>query len=81
MINFIVTVIVGFFVGVLSRFFYPGPVPMNWLWTIVLGVAGSVLAGLLVSRGRAGFHRAGFFASVIGGIALIFIGRLLDVGV
>lgn len=49
MINVIATVVTGFVVGVLARFFYPGPVPMTWLWTIVLGVAGSVLAGLVAS--------------------------------
>lgn len=80
MINFIVTVITGFVVGVLARFFYPGPVPMNWLWTILLGVAGSVLAGMVASRGRTGFHRAGFFASLVGAMALILLGRLLHLG-
>lgn len=80
MISVIVTVITGFVVGVLARFFYPGPVPMNWLWTIALGVAGSVLAGLVVSRGRTGFHRAGFFASLVGAMALILLGRLLNPG-
>lgn len=80
MFNFIVTVIVGFVVGVLARFFYPGPVPMNWLWTMLLGVGGSVLAGMIVSRGRAGFHRAGFFASLLGAMGLILVGRLLDLG-
>lgn len=72
--------IVGFGVGVLARFFYPGPVPVNWLWTIRLGVGGSVLAGVVVSRGRAGFHRAGFIASLLGAMALILLSRLLDVG-
>ena len=80
MINFILTVIVGFVVGVLARFFYPGTVPMNWLWTILLGVGGSVLAGLVANRGRAGFHRAGFIASLLGAMALILIGRLLHLG-
>lgn len=80
MFNFIVTVIVGFVVGVLARYFYPGPVPMNWLWTILLGVGGSVLAGLVVSRGRRGFHRAGFLASLLGAMALILIGRVLEIG-
>lgn len=80
MINFIVTVIVGFIVGVLARFFYPGAVHMSWLWTILLGVGGSILAGMVVSRGRAGFHRAGFLASLLGAMALILLGRLLHLG-
>lgn len=80
MLNIIVTIIVGFFVGLLARFFYPGAVDMGFVWTTILGVAGSVLAGLVVSRGASGFNRAGFFASVIGGMALILIGRLLNIG-
>lgn len=80
MFNFIVTVITGFVVGVLARYFYPGPVPMNWVWTILLGIGGSVLAGMVVSRGRAGFHRAGFIASLLGAMALILAARLLDLG-
>ena len=76
MINFISTVLVGFVVGVLARCFYPGVVPMNWLWTILLGIGGSVLAGMIVSRGRRGFNRAGFFASVLGAMGLILLVRL-----
>jgi uncharacterized membrane protein YeaQ/YmgE (transglycosylase-associated protein family) len=79
-INIIVTIFVGFFVGVLARFFYPGAVEMGFIWTTILGIAGSVLAGLVVSRGGAGFHRAGFFASIVGGIVLIFLGHVLHIG-
>ncbi|MEO1969270.1 MAG: GlsB/YeaQ/YmgE family stress response membrane protein [Sphingomonadaceae bacterium] len=80
MINIIVTIIIGFIVGVLARFFYPGAVEMSWLWTIILGIAGSLLAGMVTHRGQAGFHRAGFIASIIGGMVLIFVGRLLHIG-
>ena len=70
----------GLVVGALARFFYPGAVEMGWLWTIGLGIAGSLLAGLLTSRGVAGFHRAGCLASVLGAMALILIGRMLGWG-
>jgi uncharacterized membrane protein YeaQ/YmgE (transglycosylase-associated protein family) len=80
MINIIVTIVVGFVIGLLARFFYPGAVHMGLLWTTVLGIAGSVLAGLVVSRGSAGFHRAGFFASVVGAMVLILVGHLLHIG-
>ena len=53
---------------------------MGWLATIGLGLAGSLLAGLLTSRGATGFHRAGCLASVVGGMALILAGRLLGIG-
>lgn len=77
MINLIVAAIVGIVVGSLARFFYPGAVHMSLLGTMVLGILGSLLAGLVTSRGRSGFYQAGFIASIIGAIVLIFIGRKL----
>ena len=68
----------GLIVGVLARFFYPGPVPLPFLQTILLGIVGSVLAGLpsrLRRGGRGGFPRAGWIASVIGAILVIFLYR------
>lgn len=38
-------VIFGFFVGAIARMLHPGKDPMNWLWTILLGMAGSVVGG------------------------------------
>ncbi len=77
MLNLIGAIISGLFVGALGRFFYPGDVPMGWGMTILLGVGGSLLAGLITTRGRYGdgFHRAGCLASVIGAMVLIFLGR------
>lgn len=80
MINLIVAAIVGIIVGALARFFYPGAVEMGLLWTMVLGIAGSLLAGFVTTRGQAGFHRAGFLASVVGAMVLIFLGRVLHLG-
>ncbi|MFD2580049.1 GlsB/YeaQ/YmgE family stress response membrane protein [Novosphingobium colocasiae] len=53
---------------------------MSWLATILLGVAGSLVAGLVTTRGRRDFERAGCLASVIGAIVLIFIGRAIGIG-
>ena len=78
--NIISSILTGLVVGILARFFYPGAVHMGIIMTIVLGVAGSLLAGVIANRGRTGFHRAGFFASLLGAIVLIFLGRLLGVG-
>jgi uncharacterized membrane protein YeaQ/YmgE (transglycosylase-associated protein family) len=77
MINVLSAIFAGLVVGALARWFYPGVVAMDWLETIVLGIAGSLLAGLLASRGRRDFQRAGGLASVLGAMALIFIGRSL----
>ena len=80
MLNIIGAIVSGLVVGALARWFYPGAVHMGWIATIGLGVAGSLLAGLLTHRGRSGFHRAGCLASILGAMALILIGRLLGVG-
>lgn len=80
MINVISALISGLIIGMLARFFYPGAVPMGTVATIALGIGGSLLAGLVVSRGRGDFNRAGCLASLIGAMALILIGRLIGWG-
>ncbi len=78
MFNVIGAIVSGLFVGVLARWFYPGAVDLGWGMTILLGVGGSLLAGLIANRGIGeGFNRAGCLASVLGGMALIFAGRML----
>ncbi|MFM5932385.1 MAG: GlsB/YeaQ/YmgE family stress response membrane protein [Novosphingobium sp.] len=80
MMNAISYALVGIIVGALGRFFYPGKVEMGLLWTMVLGIAGSLLAGMVTSRGKPGLNRGGLLASVLGAIVLIFVGRQLGVG-
>jgi uncharacterized membrane protein YeaQ/YmgE (transglycosylase-associated protein family) len=82
MFNIIGAIFSGLFVGALARWFYPGAVDMGWGMTILLGVGGSLVAGLLTSSRRGdgikdGFSRAGCLASVLGAMALIFAGGLL----
>jgi uncharacterized membrane protein YeaQ/YmgE (transglycosylase-associated protein family) len=69
------TIIIGFFVGVVARFIYPGPQPMGWIWTILLGVGGAIVAGL---GGQAlGLYQPGepasLVSSIIGALLLLFI--------
>lgn len=79
MLNIISAIISGLIIGALARFFYPGPVPMSWVATILLGIGGSLVAGLVTSRGSADFNRAGCLASIVGAILLIFLGRALHI--
>ena len=72
--------VVGFIVGLLARFFYPGAVPINLLGSIILGILGSLLAGFVVqatsgAAAKQPFHPAGFLASILGSMVLIFIAR------
>jgi uncharacterized membrane protein YeaQ/YmgE (transglycosylase-associated protein family) len=82
MLNIIGLIVSGAIIGILARFFYPGEVELNLLYTILLGIAGSLLAGLVTASRSGGIgggvNRAGCFASVIGAIVLIFLARVLD---
>lgn len=80
MTNIISAILSGLLIGVLARFVYPGAVEMGVIATVLLGIAGSLVAGLVTSRGDPQFNRAGCLASVLGAMALIFIGRALGVG-
>ena len=42
-------IIVGFIVGVLARYFYPGAVPLGFWMTVLLGIGGSLVGGVLTS--------------------------------
>jgi uncharacterized membrane protein YeaQ/YmgE (transglycosylase-associated protein family) len=81
MFNIIGIIISGLVVGVLARYFYPGEVDLGWLYTILLGIGGSLLAGLVTASRTGGIgggvNRAGCLASVIGAIVLIFLGYRL----
>lgn len=78
MLNILGAIVTGLVVGALARLFYPGAVEMGWIATILLGVGGSLLAGLAFHRGRGRFHRGGCLSSILGAMALILIARLLD---
>ena len=70
------TIIVGFIVGLLARFFYPGAVPLGFWLTVGLGIGGSIIGGLISSAifkspdGK--FHPAGWFLSIIGALILLW---------
>ncbi|WP_133646097.1 GlsB/YeaQ/YmgE family stress response membrane protein [Paraburkholderia flava] len=75
MLSFIGTLIVGLVVGLIARAIKPGDDSMGIVMTIVLGIAGSLIAGYI---GRAAGwyqpgHAAGWIASVIGAIVLLFV--------
>ena len=46
--EFIWYIIVGAIVGVLGRLINPGPDPMGWIVTILIGIAALVIVGLIV---------------------------------
>ena len=71
--------VIGLIVGALAKFIMPGKDPGGVLITMLIGIAGSLLAGFL---GRSlGWYSAGepagFIASVIGAVLLLGIYRLV----
>ncbi|NYE22216.1 GlsB/YeaQ/YmgE family stress response membrane protein [Pigmentiphaga litoralis] len=75
MFSLIGTIIVGFVVGLIARAVKPGDDKLGWVMTIVLGIAGALVAGYL---GRAlGWYNegepAGWIASVVGAVILLVI--------
>ena len=73
------TILIGFVAGVVAKLIMPGRDPGGIIVTILLGIAGSVVAGLI---GRAvGWYgegqSAGFIASTIGAIIILAIYRLI----
>jgi uncharacterized membrane protein YeaQ/YmgE (transglycosylase-associated protein family) len=78
MLHIIWSIIVGFIVGVIARMFVPGAEHMGFWATALVGIAGSVVGGLIArifSRPRDGafFHPAGFFLSIIGAVLVLFV--------
>lgn len=71
----IYSALAGFVVGGLARFFYPGPQPMNLLRTMLLGLGGGFLAGLLgrLTGWYAAGQGAGLIASVLGAMLILFV--------
>ncbi len=69
------TILVGLIVGALARFLLPGEQKMGWILTCLLGIAGSFIAGFVgQSLGwYAVGEPAGWIASVVGAIVLLFI--------
>ena len=68
-------IVVGFVVGLIARAVMPGTQSVGIVMTTVLGVVGSLVAGLL---GQAvGMYPpgagAGFIASVVGALLVLFI--------
>ncbi len=72
------TLIIGLVIGAVAKFLMPGKDPGGIFITMIIGIAGSILATYV---GRAIGHyppgsSAGFIASVIGAIVLLAIYRV-----
>jgi uncharacterized membrane protein YeaQ/YmgE (transglycosylase-associated protein family) len=70
----------GLIVGFLARFIMPGSQPMSWIGTMLLGVCGSLIGGI-VGNMLFGGHwdrpvAAGWIGSIVGALVLLaLLGR------
>ena len=73
--SIIVTIIVGFIVGLIARAIMPGNQAMGWIMTTILGIVGSLVAsygGAALGLYPAG-SPVGWIASIIGAIVVLFL--------
>jgi len=65
----------GLFVGAIARLLYPGTQDMSWLKTMLLGLGGGFLAGLLgrLTGWYGAGQGAGLIASVLGAMLILFL--------
>ena len=73
------TILIGFVAGLVARAIKPGDVSAGFIVTTLIGIAGSLIAtylGQAMGWYTAG-QGAGFIASVVGAIVLLFIWGLV----
>lgn len=70
----LITVVSGLFIGALGRLALPGPDPMSIGMTILIGIGGSLIGGL-VGRLLFGESGAGLILSVAGAALLVWLMR------
>jgi uncharacterized membrane protein YeaQ/YmgE (transglycosylase-associated protein family) len=78
MFHILWSIIVGFVVGLLARAILPGAQHLGFIATTALGIAGSIVGGLIArvfSKPKEGskFHPAGLVLSVIGAIIVLYL--------
>jgi uncharacterized membrane protein YeaQ/YmgE (transglycosylase-associated protein family) len=78
MFSFIGAIIIGGIAGAIARFLMPGRDPGGIIITILLGIAGSVVATWLGEQ--IGWYRngegAGFIGSIVGAVIILAIYRM-----
>ena len=82
MMSFIWWLIIGLIAGAIARLIMPGRDAMSWLATMLLGIVGSILGGLLSmaiwpNERAGGIPRAGLLLSIVGAIVVLWVWRMM----
>jgi len=72
-------ILIGLIAGAIAKLLMPGKDPGGFIVTILLGIAGSIVAGFLgrVLGWYSEGETAGFIASIVGAILLLALYRML----
>ena len=80
MLSFVWWLIIGLIAGALARLIMPGRDPMGVLATILLGIVGSIIGGLVSwaiwGTETQGYRPAGLLLSLLGAILVLWIWRM-----
>jgi len=79
-VGLIVFLIVGLIAGFIARALVPGPDPMGWLGTMILGIIGSFVGGTLAALlfgGTLDISASGLIGSVVGSVIVLLIWRAM----
>jgi uncharacterized membrane protein YeaQ/YmgE (transglycosylase-associated protein family) len=71
-------ILIGLIAGAIARWLMPGPDPMGWLGTIVLGIIGSLVGGTLLNLLTGGgleLSAAGILGSILGALIVLWVWR------
>ena len=73
-LEIIILILIGLVIGGLARLALPGPDPMGLMATAAVGIAGSLISGLIM---RLAFHRVGgsFIVALIISTGLVYLIR------
>ena len=81
MLSFIWFLIIGLVAGLLARLIMPGRDAMSLLATVLLGMAGSIIGGLISwaiwGSQTSGIPTSGLLLSIIGAIVLLALFRMV----
>jgi uncharacterized membrane protein YeaQ/YmgE (transglycosylase-associated protein family) len=81
MVSLLWLLLIGLIAGLLARAIVPGPDPMAWWQTILLGVVGSFVGGFIGSLFGDGditdINSSGVVLSVIGAVVALIVYRMV----
>ncbi len=71
-------IVIGLIAGAIARWLMPGPDPMGWLGTILLGIVGSLVGGTLLNvlfGGGLELAASGILGSILGALIALWVWR------